>query len=100
MKITRARVVSGHIVRFYLDDGTSVDRDFSLVCGEVWDPLLSDPRKFRQVRVKDGHPYWPGDVDVCPDAILRGKIGRGRPPKFATIGARGTLWSGRGVTSL
>jgi hypothetical protein len=38
MKIVRARVLVDHIVRFYLDDGTHVDRDFALVRGEVFRP--------------------------------------------------------------
>ena len=100
MKIVRAKVLVDHIIRFHLDDGTYVDRDFAFVKGKVFDPIMKDPEKFKQIRVRDGEPYWPGDVDLCPDAILRGGIGKGRPEKFATIGIMGTLWSGRGVTSL
>jgi hypothetical protein len=100
MKIVRARALVDHIVRFHLDDGTYVDRDFAFVHGDVFETIMKDPKLFAQIRVVDGHPSWPGEVDLCPDAVLRGRIGRGRPMKFAVIGAGGTLWPGKGVTSL
>jgi hypothetical protein len=100
MKIVRAEVIVDKIVRFYLDDGTHVDRDFAFVSGEVYDPVFEDPAEFKKIKIRDGHPSWPGDVDLCPDALLFGRLGRGRRPvRFATVGARGCLWSGRPVRS-
>ena len=100
MKIVRAKVIVDHLVRFYLDDRTSVDRDFALLSGPAFSKIMHDPKLFKKIRVIDGHPVWPGDVDFCPDALLRGGQRRGRPEKFAIVGALGTLWSGRGVKSL
>jgi hypothetical protein len=94
MRIVRAKVMVDHIVRFYLDDGTHVDRDFSLIHGGVFESTWKDPKKFRRVRVVDGHPTWPGELDFCSDAVLRGGLGKRRPPEFAIIGPRGTLLSG------
>lgn len=97
MGIVGARVLGryGWIVRFRLDDGTCVDRDFSLVRGGVLDFVREDRRKFRRIGIVDGCPAWRGRdgrlIDLCPDAILRGGAGRGRPARFAIIGAGGTL---------
>jgi hypothetical protein len=100
MKITGARVFDGYIVRFRLSDGTHVDRDFAFVRGGVFTPIMRDRELFAKIRVRDGYPSWPGDVDLCPDAVLRGGINRRRPAKFAIIGPRGTLISGRGVKTV
>lgn len=100
MKIISAKVFDGYIVRFHLDDGTYVDRDFAFVRGGVFDPIMRDRRLFAKIAVKDGYPSWPGEVDLCPDAVLRGGLGRGRPAKFAIMGPRGTLISGRGVKTI
>lgn len=100
MKIVKAKVLVDHIVRFHLDNGTYVDRDFSLLSGEVFDPIWKDPKKFKQVRVVGGCPTWPGEVDFCPDAVLRGGFGRKQPVRFALIGRGGSLHSGKGVRQL
>ena len=106
MQITRARVLGdyGWIVRFWLDNGTHVDRDFAFVRGEVFDPIWRDRRQFCRIKIVDGCPTWIGRdgqvVDLCPDAILRGGYSRGRPAKFAIIGPRGTLISGKGVKNI
>lgn len=101
MKIVGAEVVVDRIVRFRLDDGTCVDRDFAFVRGEVYDPVFGDLAKFKKVKILDGHPSWPGDLDLCPDALLFGRTGRGRrPARFAIVGAGGCLWPGRAVRSL
>jgi hypothetical protein len=106
MKIVKARVLHdyGWIVRFWLDDGSHVDRDFAFVSGPVFDPIWKDRRRFKSVKIVDGYPTWIGPdgnvVDLCPDAVLRGGLGRGRPMRFAIVGPAGTLISGRGVKSL
>ena len=102
MKIRRAKVLHkyGYFIRFYLDDGTYVDRDFSLVHGGVFEPIMKDRKLFKKIAVRDGQPSWPDEVDLCPDAILRGGLRKGRPTRFAIIGPRGTLISGKGVKTI
>lgn len=100
MKIIRAKAYDGYIVRFYLSDGTHVDRDFAFVRGGVFDPIMRDRKLFAKIKVRDGYPSWPGEVDLCPDAVLRGGISRKRPAKHAIIGPRGTLISGKGVKTV
>jgi hypothetical protein len=91
VKITRARVLHDHVVRFRLDNGNHIDRDFSLVEGGVFTETWNDPRKFSKVLIVDGHPSWPGELDFCRDVILRGGI-KGGVPKVAFVG-RGVLIS-------
>jgi hypothetical protein len=82
-------VLRDRVVRFRLDDGRHIDRDFSLVEGGVFTETWSDPRKFGKVFVAGGCPSWPGELDFCPDVILGTE---GRVPKFAFVG-RGVLIS-------
>jgi hypothetical protein len=100
VKIVKAKVLVDHIVRFNLDNGTYVDRDFSMLSGEVFDSIWKDPKKFKKVRVIGGCPTWPNDVDFCPDAVLWGRFGKKQPARFALIGRGGSLHSGRGVKQL
>jgi Peptidase family M41 len=97
VKITRARVLHDHVVRFRLDNGKYIDRDFSLVEGGVFTETWDNPRKFSKVFVVDGHPSWPGELDLCSDVILRGGI-KGTVPRFAFVG-RGMLISPATVTT-
>lgn len=103
MRIIGAEVRPGYgwIIRFRLKGGGHVDRDFAFVRGGVLDFIRKDRRKFRRIRIIDGCPAWRNRdgsiVDLCPDAILRGGIGRGRPPGSAVIGPGGTLIPDRDV---
>ena len=38
-----------------------------------------------KVFVAGGSPSWPGELDFCPDVILRGGM-EGRVPRFAFVG--------------
>ena len=98
MRIVKAKVLVDFIVRFWLDDGRTIDRDFSLVRGSAFKAVWRSPRKFRQVRVVQGSPTWPGDLDFAPECILRSG-GRGPILKNAIVGD-GRLLPARGVTSL
>ena len=73
------------MVRFRLSDGRDIDRDFSLVEGGVFTATWADPKKFAKVFVAGGSPSWPGELDFCPDVILRGGM-EGRVPRFAFVG--------------
>ena len=73
------------MVRFRLSDGRDIDRDFSLVEGGVFTETWNDPKKFRKVFVAGGSPSWPGELDFCPDVVLRGGL-KGRVPRFAFVG--------------
>ena len=102
MEIVKATVPRGYgyIVQLHLSDGSIVERDFSLLRGGVFDPILKSRKLFKRIAVRKGQLGWPGEVDLCSDAVLRGKIGTGRPAKFAIVGSRGNLISGKGVTTV
>ena len=92
LSIARVRVLpDSYVLRLRLTDGSVVDRDFAFVRGPVFDRIWRSPRRFRQVRVVRGGLVWPGDVDVCTDAVLWGGLPHGRPRSRAMIGPRGTL---------
>jgi hypothetical protein len=67
-------VLHDHVVRFRLDNGKHIDRDFSLVEGSVFTETWNNPKKFSRIFIVDGHPSWPGELDFCADVILRGGI--------------------------
>ncbi|MGO9665310.1 MAG: hypothetical protein ACLP66_18570 [Polyangia bacterium] len=85
MKILRSKAIRDRVVRFYLDTGRYIDRDFSLVENGVFTATWGDPKKFREISVAGGDPSWPGGLDFCPDVMLRGGI-KGRVPRFAFVG--------------
>ncbi len=97
MKIVKAKVVVDYIVELTLDDGRVVERDFSLLRGPVFDPIMRDRRKFRKLRIVDGVLVWPGDVDVDPDGILRHNC-KGPVLKRAIVGGGCMLLSATPIT--
>jgi len=99
MNIVSATVVVDRIVRFELNDGRLIERDFSLVRGPVFDRAWATQAKFAQIKIVRGIPTWPGDVELCPDAVLRGGI-RGRIPRSAIVGSGGRLLSSKPVREL
>jgi hypothetical protein len=99
MNIVGARVVVDRIVRFELDDGRQVERDFSLVRGPVFDRAWRTQEKFNQVKIVGGVPTWPGEVELCPDAVLRGGT-RGRIPRSAIVSSGNRLLSSVPVREL
>ena len=55
-------------VRF--DDGTQGDVDLSDLAGRGVFEAWADRKVFQEVRVdKSGAVVWPGEIDLCPDAL-------------------------------
>jgi len=55
-----------------------VERDVSeLLVGPIFDPIRSDPARFREVRAEEGSVAWPNGADLCPDVLIWG----GPPPR-------------------
>jgi hypothetical protein len=79
-------VLHDRVVEYTLTDGRKIQRDFSLVTGGVFNSKKwTDPRNFAKAMVRDGEPSWPGELDFCPDVVLRGGL-KGRVPAFAFVG--------------
>jgi len=71
-RIREAHAFAGHRLRLRYDDGTELVVDLSALVeqGGVWS-ALRDPDRFRAVRVGEGGRYleWPGELDLCADAL-------------------------------
>jgi hypothetical protein len=94
MRAISARV-EGYSVVLELSDGTSVERDFSLVRGGELDRIhrRDGLGLDRRVRIKHGALVWPGEIDFGLDTILWGwpRPRGGRPLRRAIVGCRGTI---------
>lgn len=81
MSLLRIRVVEavgGFRLRLTLTDGSVVERDVEQILrGPVFEPLRSDAKRFREVRVEGGTVVWSNGADLCPDVLIRG----GPPPE-------------------
>jgi hypothetical protein len=59
-----------HRLKLRYDDGVEGVVDLS---GELSKPVFKpwhNPEFFKQVRLGDfGQPEWPGEIDLCPDAL-------------------------------
>ena len=83
LRIRSARALDDYRVRLTLTNGDTVERDLTdIIWGPVFQPLLDDYTRFRQVQVEAGTLSWPGELDFDPDTLIWG----GAPPSEA--GAR------------
>jgi hypothetical protein len=58
-------------------DGTSGDVDLSAYAGHGVFAKWLETGVFEQVRlVEAGHPEWPGEIDLCPDALYMQLTGK------------------------
>jgi hypothetical protein len=74
LRIKHVEPLSGHRLRLTLSNGSVVERDVGpYLNGPVFDAIRSDPSVFAQVRVDHGTVVWPGEVDLCPDALIQGE---------------------------
>lgn len=76
-----------------LNDGSVVERDFSLCRGPALDRIHRGNRLDPRVRIRDGRLSWPHEIDFELDLILWGwpHTKRGRPLKRAVVGCGGSL---------
>jgi hypothetical protein len=77
LRIRSAKALDDYRVRLTLTNGDTVERDLTdIIWGPVFQPLLDDYARFRQVHVEAGTLVWPGDLDFDPDTLIWG----GEPP--------------------
>lgn len=86
MQITNAKPLRGYRVELEFDDGVRGIVDLSGYAGVgVFEAWLK-PGFFEQVTITDlGALAWPGDLDLCPDALylkLTGKLVEAVFPSF------------------
>jgi len=59
------------------DDGASGVVDLSAYAGRGVFAGWMEPGVFEQVRLAEaGHPEWPGNIDLCPDALYMQLTGK------------------------
>ena len=73
LRIRSVGILDGFRVRLTLTNGDIVERDLAeAIWGPVFQPLLDDYERFRQVKVEAGTLAWPGDLDLDPDTLIWG----------------------------
>jgi hypothetical protein len=90
LRIKSARALDDYRVSLTLTDGETVERDLrALLWGPVFQPLLDDYDRFRQLGVEAGTLVWPGDLDFDPDTLIWGgappTAPGSRPPRFLRL---------------
>jgi hypothetical protein len=92
MRVISART-QGLSVILRLDDGSCIERDFSLVRGGTLDRIHTKGGLDRRVRIAHNALVWHGEIDFGLDTIVWGfpRVQRRRPLKRAMIGAQGAL---------
>jgi hypothetical protein len=93
LRIRSAKALDDYRVRLTLTNGDTVDRDLTdIIWGPVFQPLLDDYARFRQVQVEAGTLTWPGDLDFDPDTLIWGGAPPSepgsRPPRFLRLPRR------------
>jgi len=77
--LVRVRSVTpraGFIVHLEFTDGTAKDVDLEkYLKGPIFEPLRTDPARFREVTVEPGAGTisWPNGADVDPDVLYHGR---------------------------
>ncbi len=88
-KIVAFKVLEGYRVWLHFDDGVEGEADLSHLVGQGVFAAWADYDFFRQARLADfGSLTWPGDLDLCPDALwlrITGKAPEDLFPNLKTL---------------
>ena len=70
MKLIKIQALDNYRLSLLYDDGTSGVVDLSHYAGRGVFAAWDLPGVFEQVRLNElGSPEWPGEIDLCPDAL-------------------------------
>jgi hypothetical protein len=84
VRIREAKPLDDYRVQLTLTDDRVVERDLApMLVGPVFEEILNDRARFREMRVEAGTLVWPGGADLCPDVLIWG----GLPPADAASDA-------------
>jgi hypothetical protein len=84
VRIREAKPLDDYRVQLTLTDGRVVERDLGpMLVGPVFEEILNDRGRFREMRVEGGTLVWPSGADLCPDVLIWG----GLPPTDAASDA-------------
>jgi hypothetical protein len=77
IRICAVEPLEGFRVRLHLTNDAVIDRDVRpLMSGRIFEELLQDPQRFREVHVEGRTVVWSNGADLCPDVLIWG----GPPP--------------------
>jgi len=69
-KIVEVRPLDGYRIWLRFSDGVQGEVDLSDLVGRGVFAAWTDPNVFTAVRVEEGGGIeWPGEIDMCPDAL-------------------------------
>lgn len=86
MKITHAKPLSNYRLELQFSNGESGVVDLSSLVGRGVFSAWDEPGAFGQVTVtKFGAVEWPGEIDLCPDALYLQMTGKSADELFPTL---------------
>ena len=86
MKVTSVKPLSGYCVDVAFDDGKHGVVDLSDYAGVGVFSAWLKPGCFEQVAItSDGALAWPGDLDLCPDALYMRLTGKAPEELFPLL---------------
>jgi hypothetical protein len=77
VRICAVTPLDGFTVRLAFTDGSERVVDLTpYLRGPIFEPLVSDPARFRAVRVDPqlGTIVWPNGADIDPDVLYHGRV--------------------------
>lgn len=76
-RVTRVQALDHFVIELCFADGTQGKVDLSDLAGKGVFSLWNDYAKFREVGIgESGELTWPGQVDLCPDALYLRATGK------------------------
>ena len=86
MKLIEISPKDGYRLFLRYDDGASGEVDLSSYAGRGVFAAWLIPGVFEQaILAEAGHPEWPGDLDLCPDALYMKLTGKSPEEVFPTL---------------
>lgn len=82
-KAVQAKPLDDYRLWLKYEDGVEGEVDLSDLAGRGVFQAWSNPNVFRAVRVDEsGAPAWPGEIDLCPDALYLRLTGKAAQDTF------------------
>jgi len=89
MKITHAKALADYRIELRFDNGESGVVDLSSYAGQGVFAAWNTSGIFERVQVTaDGAVEWPGEIDLCPDALYLAMTGKKAEDLFPAISQR------------
>lgn len=86
MEITHAKALPGYRLELQFDNGESGAVDLSEFVGRGVFAAWHEPGVFDRVAVtSDGAVQWPGEIDMCPDALFLRMTGKQPEDLFPSL---------------